>query len=95
MTKLATGRHTQTIKSGKKSKERYEKNKSLKSRARTYIRKVKEAVAGGNTAEAEQMLPEASKYIDTAAVAGAIHKKKASRLKGRLAKVINKSKTEK
>lgn len=95
MTKFPTGRHTQTIKSARKNKERYLGNKSLRSRAKTYIRKVAEASAKGEIKEVQNLMPEASKYIDMAASKGAIHKNKASRLKSRLAKKINLTKTEK
>jgi small subunit ribosomal protein S20 len=88
MTKLPTGRHTQTIKSAKKNKQRELKNKSLRSRVKTYVRKVNETADAG-------ILPEASKYIDMAANKGAIHKNKAARLKSRIAAKINSAKTEK
>ncbi len=95
MTKLPTGRHTQTIKSVRKNKELNLKNKSLRSRAMTYIRKVTTAIKENKVEEARTLLPTTSKFIDTAASKGAFHKKKASRLKSRLTKKINQSKTEK
>ena len=95
MTKLPTGRHTQTIKSAKKNKERALENKSIRSRAKTYVRKIREAVDNGDITEAQKTLPIASKYIDTAVTKGAFHKNKASRLKSRLNKKIKHSKTEK
>jgi small subunit ribosomal protein S20 len=91
MTKLPTGRHTQTIKSTKKNKERELANKSIRSRAKTFIRKVREAVDNGDITEAQKTLPLASKYIDTAVAKGAFHKNKASRLKSRLTKKIKKT----
>ncbi len=95
MTKLPTGRHTQTIKSSKKNKERYLKNKSMRSKAKTYIRKVRDTFDEGNIDQAQNLLSEASKYIDTTASKGAMHKNKAARLKSRLAKKLNSPKTEK
>ena len=89
MTKLPTGRHTQTIKSSKKDKERYLQNKSLRSRTKTYVRKVNDAIASQKTEEAEKLMPEIARYADKAASKGAIHKKKASRLKSRLNKKLN------
>jgi small subunit ribosomal protein S20 len=89
MTKLPTGRHTQTIKTAKKSKKRYLQNKSLKSRVKTYIRKAYEAVDGNNVEEAKKTTPQTNKFIDQAARKGAIHKNKAARLKSRLDRKIN------
>lgn len=86
MTKLPTGRHTQAIKAATKSAERYLKNKSLKTGIKTNIKKI---LIAADANEARNMIPQLSKLIDTAASKGAIHKKKASRLKSRIAKKIN------
>ena len=91
MTKLPTGRHTQTIKSAKQDKKRFYRNKSRKSEAKTALKKAREAASAGSK-EAEELYDIASKKLDSAAVAGAFHKNKAARLKSRLRKLINKSK---
>ena len=95
MTKLPTGRHTQTMKSAEKNRERYLRNKALRSRAKNFIRKIKDALDNGKIEEAKKLLSEASSYVDKAAVKGAFHKKKASRLKSRISKKINNSETGK
>ena len=95
MTKLPTGRHTQTIKSAKKNRQFYAKNKALRTTAKTSIRKINEAVTSGDQSQLQQLVPEATSIIDKVAAKGAMHKKKASRLKSRLAKKINKLKTSK
>ncbi len=91
MTKLPTGRHTQAIKADRKSKEKYQKNRQIRSRARTYLKKVRTAVDNGNIQKAKELHPLAVKYIDQAASEGVFHSNKASRLKSRLAKKINRS----
>jgi small subunit ribosomal protein S20 len=77
------------IKSAKKrmrqSARRRERNRSIKAALKTDIRKVREAVAGGKTAEGEAGLRVAVKSLDQAAAKGVIHRNKASRLKSRLA----------
>ena len=95
MTKLPTGRHTQTIKSARKNRERYAKNKALRTTAKTCIRKINEAISSGDQSEVQKIMPEASSIIDKVASKGAMHKKKASRLKSRIAKKVNSSKTSK
>ena len=92
MTKLPTGRHTQAIKAAKNSKKKYSRNKALKSRAKTYIRKINEAIGGKDNEAVAKLIPEAVMYIDKAASKGAIHKNKASRMKSRISKKINRSK---
>ncbi|MGM0441656.1 MAG: 30S ribosomal protein S20 [Elusimicrobiota bacterium] len=91
MTKLPTGRHTQAIKAARKSKEKYEKNKTLRSRARTYLKKAREAAENGEIQKAKEIQPKAVKYIDRAVSKGLYHSNKAARLKSRLAKKINNS----
>lgn len=93
MTKLPTGRHTQTIKSARKNRMKYEKNKALRSKTRTYIRKINELIETGNLKEAEGFLPEVYKCIDMASSDGAVHRNRASRLKSRLTKKVNRLKT--
>jgi len=93
MTKLPTGRHTQTIKSARKNAKKYESNKALKTRAKSYARKVREAAESGKKKEIRDLYRQACKYIDIAASKGVIHKNKASRLKGRLAKKVNQTKS--
>ncbi|MEM6625682.1 MAG: 30S ribosomal protein S20 [Pseudomonadota bacterium] len=60
-------------------------NKSRRSRVRTYIRKVEEAIAGGDRKAAEQALHAAQPEIMRAVTAGVIHKNTGSRKVSRLA----------
>lgn len=80
------------IKSAKKrmrqSARRRERNRSIKAALKTEVRKVRETVAAGNSAEGEAGLRVAAKALDQAAAKGVIHPNKASRLKSRLAKTI-------
>ncbi len=89
MVKLPTGRHTQAIKSARKNREKYEKNKALRSRTRSVAGKLTQMVKDGDIEGAEKFLPEAFKLIDMAASDGAFHKNRGSRLKSRLAGKVN------
>lgn len=56
------------------------------------VKKTRKAIAGGDAAEAEKMLPAAYKAIDKAAKRGVIKENTASRKKSRLVAAINKVK---
>lgn len=74
-----------TIKSAKKTilqdRKRTFTNKIKKSQMRTWLRKLREAVAAGNKAEAEALLPTVYQKIDKAAKGNCIHKNQAARKK--------------
>ena len=71
------------IKSAKKrvitSQVRAERNKAVKSRVKTYIKKVEAAVAAGDKAAANEALPVAIAEIEKAASKGIFHKNAAAR----------------
>ena len=67
-----------------------EKNKAVKSKVKTYIKKVEAAVASGNKADAQEVLKTASIEIEKAASKGVYHKNNAARKVSRLAKAVNK-----
>jgi len=59
-------------------------NQALRSRMRTYIKKVLSAVASGDKDAANLAYKQAVPFIDSAVTKGLIHKNKASRSKSRL-----------
>ena len=65
------------------------RNKMIKSRAKTAVKKVYAAAESGNAAEARQAFKGASSSIDKAASKGVFHKNTAARKKSRLAKALN------
>ncbi|MGN0378008.1 MAG: 30S ribosomal protein S20 [Butyrivibrio sp.] len=81
------------IKSAKKridvTATKTEKNKAVKSKVKTYIKKVEAAVASGNKADAQEVLKTASIEIEKAASKGVYHKNNASRKVSRLSKLVN------
>jgi len=64
-------------------------NKSRRSQMRTYIRKVEEAIASGDSAAASAALHAAEPLIMRAAQKGIVHKNTASRKVSRLSKRVN------
>ena len=83
------------IKSQKKrnitNEKAHQRNKACKSELKTAVRRVREAVAAGNGAEAYAAALAASRLLDKAASKGIIHKNAANRKKARLAKMIAKA----
>jgi small subunit ribosomal protein S20 len=81
------------IKSAKKrvkqSEKRRQRNAPLRSKMKTFVKKVLVAAKEGNTEEAVKLLPETYSTIDTATKKNLIHKNNAARKKSRLAKAID------
>ena len=82
------------IKSAKKrilvSKKKEMRNKAIKSKVKTLVKKVDAAIAEGNKAEAEAAVLVATSEISKAASKGIYHKNTASRKISRLTLAVNK-----
>jgi small subunit ribosomal protein S20 len=76
---------TSAKKATRKIARRTEVNKARRSRVRTYIRKVEEAIASGDKAAAEAALKAAQPELQRAATKGVMHRNTASRKVSRLA----------
>jgi small subunit ribosomal protein S20 len=76
---------TSAKKMTRKIAKRTEINRSRRSRMRTFLRKVEEAITGGDQAGALQVLQSAEPEIMRAAQKGILHKNTASRKVSRLA----------
>lgn len=81
------------IKSAKKrvlvAEVRTARNKAIKSKVKTYIKKVELAVTEGDKAAANEALTAAISEISKAASKGVYHKNTASRKVSRLTKAVN------
>ena len=81
------------IKSAKKrilvNETRAARNKSIRSKVKTAMKKVDAAVAAGDKAAAQAALLAATSEIDKAASKGVYHKNNASRKVARLSKAVN------
>ena len=64
------------------------RNKAVKSELKTFVRRVREAVAGGDKEAASVALISASKKLDKAASKGVIHQNQAANKKSALAKAV-------
>lgn len=81
------------IKSAKKrvitSQVRADRNKAIKSKVKTYIKKVEAAVAAGDKAAAAEVLPLAIAEIEKATSKGIFHKNTAARKVSHITKLVN------
>ncbi len=68
--------------------KRRQQNRTLRSRMRTQLRRVREAVAEGDGEKAQAEFRVASKRLDQAASKNLIHKNAAARSKSRLNKLV-------
>ena len=75
---------TSAKKAARQTVRRTEANKTRRSRMRTYVRKVEEAIASGDKEAANVALREAQPEIQRSAAKGIIHKNTASRKISRL-----------
>jgi small subunit ribosomal protein S20 len=71
-------------KAARQTERRTEVNKNRRSRMRTYVRKVEEAIASGDKEAANLALREAQPEIQRSAAKGIMHKNTASRKISRL-----------
>ena len=82
------------IKSAKKRVEvaqrNADRNKSIRSRVHTEVKKVNAAIETGDKAEAEAKLASATRELEKAATKGVYHDNMVSRKVSRLAKAVNK-----
>ncbi len=82
------------IESAKKRLRQNKKRRKLNQKRKDDLKAVTKEMDGlleqGKTEEAEELLPELMKYADKAARKGSFHKNKASRIKSKYSKMVNK-----
>ena len=76
------------IKRNKTNEKARQRNKAYKSELKTYVRKVRSAVAAGDAEVAGTALKDASRKLDKAVSKGVIHKNQAANRKSGLAKLV-------
>jgi small subunit ribosomal protein S20 len=81
--------HKSALKRIRQNKIKCERNKHVRSTLRTFIKRVREAVAAKDDARAKESLAAAIPVIDSAASKGVIHRSNASRNISRLTKLVN------
>ncbi|MCC5971267.1 MAG: 30S ribosomal protein S20 [Pararhodobacter sp.] len=75
----------QSKKRARQNERRFEVNKARRSRIRTFLRKVEEAIASGNAESAKAALHAAQPELDRGVTKGVLHKNTVARKMSRLA----------
>ena len=65
-------------------------NKTVRTRTRTYVRRARQAIEQGDSAQAQQAVEQAIVELDRAASKGVLHRNTTSRNKSRLMKSLGK-----
>ena len=81
--------HKSALKRIKQNAKKADRNKHVRSTLRTFIKRVREAVAAKDSALAKESLTAAIPVIDSAASKGVIHSSNASRNISRLTRLVN------
>ena len=78
----------QAIKRARQNTDRYKLRHSQRSKARTAVKAVRNAIAENNKELATELLKTAQKVLDSTSAKKVIHKNSAARTKSRLAKAV-------
>jgi small subunit ribosomal protein S20 len=81
--------HKSSEKRVRQSEKRRVINRSHRTKVRTYIKKVRTALASGSAEEVQKMLPDAISVIDKSVQKGVMHANAAARYKSRLTSQAN------
>ncbi len=81
--------HKSAEKRNRQNAVRNARNTHIRSTMRTFVKQVRDAVAGGDADAAKNALERAIPFIDKAATKGVIHKATASRKISRLTRLVN------
>ena len=81
--------HKSALKRIKQNAKKADRNKHVRSTLRTFIKRVREAVAAKDNTLAKESLTAAIPVIDSAASKGVIHRSNASRNISRLTRLVN------
>ena len=76
------------IKRNRRNEVQRQRNVAVRSRVRTFTRRFREAVAGGDRSQAETAYLEASRELDKAASKGVLHRNTAANRKSGMAKAL-------
>lgn len=79
-------------KRARQNEKRRVRNQAVRSRAKTYVKRARQAIESGEIEKAEEAVRVAASELDSAASKGVIHKNKAARRKSRLMKQLNQAK---
>ena len=80
--------HASALKKNRQDQKRRMRNRAHAGKLRTQLKKMRQAIDGGDAATANSLMRETAALVDRTAKHGVIHKNSASRTKSRLARAI-------
>jgi small subunit ribosomal protein S20 len=81
-------KHPSAAKRHRQSLTRHDRNQAIRSRVRTSVRHVREALESQNAGDAQERLQQATRAIDKAVTKGVLHRNTASRKISRLTRAL-------
>ena len=81
-------KHPSAQKRHRQSLKRQARNQAIRSRVRTFVKRVRESVDARNAAQANERLKSATRAIDKAVTKGVLHRNTASRKISRLTHAV-------
>lgn len=78
-------------KRARQSRKSYEQNRWYRTRARTFVKRARGLIEGGDLQEADDVIKRACQALDKAAQKGVIHRNNAARRKSRLMQAFKKA----
>ncbi|MBN1565506.1 MAG: 30S ribosomal protein S20 [Anaerolineae bacterium] len=85
--------HKSALKRIRSSKRKQERNRVVRSRTRTYLKKARQTLESGDLAQAREATMAAIRELDKAATKGILHRNNVARRKSRLMKKLAKLET--
>lgn len=82
--------HPSAVKRHRQSLKRHTRNQAIRSRVRTFVKHVREALEAGNAAEAKDRLGAATRALDKAVSKGVLHRNTAARKVSRMTRAVRK-----
>ena len=73
----------------RQSERSRQRNRAVKTRVRTAVKELRDAVAAGDADKAKDLLPKTASLLDPPAQQGSIHRNAAARTKSRLQKAVS------
>jgi len=81
-------KHPSAQKRHRQSVKRHVRNQAIRSRVRTFVKRVRESIDASNRDEATERLQSAARAIDRAVTKGVLHRNTASRKISRLTRAV-------
>jgi small subunit ribosomal protein S20 len=81
-------KHPSAQKRHRQSVKRHDRNQAIRSRVRTFVKRVRESIEAKNLDEANTRLGSATRAIDKAVTKGVLHRNTASRKISRLTRAV-------